>query len=296
MPKPTALLLGLLSIAACSSSSPETPYAAETLTPATDTLALFEPGNVSTDDIECCATFTPDGDTIYFSRRPAEGGVSTIMVVHRTESGWSSPEVASFSGSFWDGTPSLSPDGQRLFFQSGRPPEAGGLGGFDIWVVEREGEGWGEPRNVGPPVSTEHGEFFPSVTASGTLYFGATRPDSAGGDIYRSVLVDGRYQTPTALGPTINTPKHEWNPYVSPDETLLIFTSLDRTEDAPGGDDLYVSRRENGAWGPATLLAPPFSSSEGDMGPSLSPDRQALFLSTTRRGVSTRGIYSIQIR
>jgi hypothetical protein len=106
----------------------------------------------------------------------------------------------------------VSPDGARLFFISKRPPEDD----FDIWVVERSGNGWGEPRNLGAPVNTEGDELCPSAASDGTLYFSSCgRTDSRGRcDLYRARFRDGQYLEPENLENRsthrLPKPTHSW--------------------------------------------------------------------------------------
>ena len=74
--------------------------------------------------------------------------------------------------------PSLSPDGQTLYFTSDMP---GGVGGMDIWKVEREGAGWGVPENLGGIVNTTRDEAFPTMRHNDTLYFSSNGHLGLGG-------------------------------------------------------------------------------------------------------------------
>jgi hypothetical protein len=56
-------------------------------------------------------------------------------------------------------------------------------------MVERKGEGWGEPRNLGAPINSPGAEWFPTLAADGTLYFGSDWEGGKGGtDLWRSRL------------------------------------------------------------------------------------------------------------
>ena len=73
----------------------------------------------------------------------------------------------------WESQPTLSSDGNILFFASDRP---GGYGGSDIWMSERDANGnWQEPVNLGPIINTKGNERSPFLhTDSRTLYFSGT--------------------------------------------------------------------------------------------------------------------------
>src|ERR1700754_2246241 len=86
--------------------------------------ALFGANVISTEDDEIGCTFSPDGNTCFFTKRtPATISSSTYVICYsrRTGGGWSEPVIASFSGRYKDFCPFISPDGSQLFFISNRP-------------------------------------------------------------------------------------------------------------------------------------------------------------------------------
>src|SRR5689334_7546162 len=97
--------------------------------------ALFAPGVISTADMELNAAFTPDGRTLYFTKRTPKAQFWTILVSSLKGSRWSTPRVAEFSGQYADFDPFVSPDGSQLFFNSNRPAPGKTKNDFDIWVV-----------------------------------------------------------------------------------------------------------------------------------------------------------------
>jgi hypothetical protein len=247
--------------------------------------ALFAEGMITTPDDEMDAGFTPDGRTIYFTKDHI-GQRLGVIVVSRFEGGrWTPPEVASFSGRYTDYDPSVTADGSKLYFASNRPVNpAGGTArkDFDIWVVERSGSGWGEPRNVGAPVNTDQDEFYPTTAADGTLYFSATRPDGKGrSDIYRARWRDGRFDAPENLGAGVNSPAVEVDGAVAPDQSFIVFASFGRPDDL-GGGDLYMSRQVNGVWTPAVHLGAGVNSTSREYCPVVTPDAKYLFFTSFR--------------
>ena len=133
---------------------------------------VVAPGVVSTPAVEHGAAFSPDGDTMYFTRSTsawgAGGGTSTILVSRLANGEWTNPVPAPFSGDHDDSSPFVSPDGRRLYFVSQRPPPAGSNGGGrDVWVYPLDAGSGGEPRFVGGDVNTPGHEYSPVVTASG---------------------------------------------------------------------------------------------------------------------------------
>lgn len=243
---------------------------------------LFGRGTISTGDMELNAAFTPDGRTVYFTKRSPRPQFWAIMVSHLRGGRWSTPEVAEFSGQFNDFDPFISPDGSKLYFSSNRPVDGGPKTDFDIWVVERTGAGWGPAKHLDAPVNTPAQEFYPTVTRDGTLYFSSTREGGSGaGDIYRARLEGDRYAAPENLGDSVNAKNFDGDPYVAPDESYLVFVSYGR----PGGSgdgDLYVSFRRNGVWSRAENLGPEINSGALDFCPIVSPDGKWLFFTSER--------------
>ncbi len=252
---------------------------------------LFQPGLVSTPLDELNAAFTPDQKDLFWSVNSVQGaqGMGVIVVSHRGAGGnFGKPEVASFSGQYSDYDPFVTPDGKKLFFISNRPKGAATWNpqDFDIYVVERQGSGWSEPQPVGAPVNSDAPEYYPSVAANGDLFFSTTRPGSKSFDIFRSKLVDGRYQDPENLGEAVNGTANtaEIDNYVAPDESFIVFAA-----GRPGGigsQDLYVSFNQNGSWTPSQLLPLGINSTAREYTPIGSPDGKYLYF-TSMRGFTT---------
>ena len=258
--------------------------------------ALLAEGRISTQDDEFGATFTPDGQTCYFTKRtPATLSSSTVIICvsHWKGGHWSQPELASFSGHYKDFNPSLSPDGATLFFISNRPVEGKKRGDTDIWVVRKSSNGWTEPENIGSPVNTAGYELGCAVAANGTLYFCSTGR-TGNLDLYCSRQLNGKYQQPESLGEAINTIYTETTPYIAPDESYILFASQGRTDAlvGPGANvsyprsDLYVSLRKDGKWTAAQNLGAEVNSDAEETNPWVSADGKTLYFTSERNFVS----------
>jgi Tol biopolymer transport system component len=246
------------------------------------TPALFGAGTISTGDMELNAAFTPDGRTLFFTKRSPKPQYWVIVVSHLRGGRWSAPEVAGFSGQYNDFDPFVSPDGATLYFSSNRPVDGRPKTDFDIWAVDRTAAGWGAPRHLDAPVNTAAQEYYPTVTRDGTLYFSSTRDGGAGaGDIYRATRVDGRYAEPENLGDSVNARNFDGDPYIAPDESYLLFVSYGRAGGS-GDGDLYLSVRRAGVWSRAENLGPGINSSALDFCPIVSPDGKTLFFTSER--------------
>jgi hypothetical protein len=246
---------------------------------------LFAPGVISTGDYDSHPALTPDGRDIYFLRLAPDFSRWTIMVSHFAGGRWSSPEVAPFSGRWQDADPSITADGQHLYFVSDRPIDANGARrpDHDIWVMDRTASGWGAPRHLPAPVNSETDEWYPIALGNGALYFGSQRPESAGaGDIYRAQPdTHGGYTVEKLKGP-VNTAAAEYEAFVTEDEQVMLLT-VSRRPDSLGDFDLYVSHRQaDGGWGEPINLGPEINSPARELSPKLTPDGRSLIWTSCR--------------
>ena len=137
-------------------------------------------------DEGACA-FTPDGKTMYLTQCPTDPvspRYATICTSKRTDASWgkSTPlEITKDTLSSY-AHPSISPDGEWLYFVSDMP---GGMGGLDIWRVRMNENGMGGVENLGAPINTAGDEMFPTFRPNGDLYFSSNgHPGMGGLDIF----------------------------------------------------------------------------------------------------------------
>jgi len=238
---------------------------------------IFAPDFISTDKNEVNSVFTPDGKEFYFSRfDPGKG--YTIMVTKEYSSGWSQPEVAPFSGSYSEVDMFISPDGKKLFYLSKRPIKDSGPSprGYQIWVMERKGTDWVNPKHLGDKINFGKRQLYPSVTNDGTIYFNSDINGFGKGDFFKSKFIDGNYEDPVNIGSVINSEYDETDPLIAPDESFLIFTSVNRP-DGFGSGDLYISfRNKNNSWGIPKNMGSAINTSSSEFAPILSPDGKYL--------------------
>ncbi len=261
----------------------ENPLAA--LVTISDQPQLLAPGFINTGLATRDVTMTPDGREIYFCTNTSGYSHAFILVTRYVDGAWTDPEVTSFSGhpGFMDLEPAISPDGQQLFFYSTRPVTDGAQEAQDIWVVQRQGDHWGEPSNLGFPVNTEASEFFPSVTADGTLYFCRADPATRRHAIFRSRLVDGQYAKPEKLPAEVNSGASQFNAWVSPLEDRLIVPVAGHPDNLGGVDYWLCRRNADDSWHTPVNLGPTVNDGSGQSwSPYISPDGENFFFMSSR--------------
>lgn len=254
---------------------------------------LFAPGLVNTGLPTRDIAWMPDGSEMYFTQMLPGFHRAAVFVVRRTERSWSQPEVASFSRDHRWRTlePCISADGKRLFFVTDRPADSRGDRPvpFAIWMADRQGAGWGEPKRLAEPVNGEGEAFFPSVTRDGTLYF--LRERGRERTLFRAPAIAGGYPRAEKLPGPLNQAPVQANPFVDPDERLLIIPMAGRA-DSLGGADYYVSfRKPDGSWTEPENLGAPVNSGDGqEYSAALSPDGKVLFFMSARPGPGLSGM------
>jgi Tol biopolymer transport system component len=251
--------------------------------------AVFAEGVISTGK-EFTVAFTPDGNSVYFTRADVEHHVSHVMRSRRVNGVWQAAERVSFSDDHWsDLDPAISPDGRRLFFVSTRPVAGKDPSkrDMDIWVSRRSADDWGTPEHIDAVNSTAK-EGSPTVDRKGNLYFFSDRgaqPNT--NSIYMSRYRHGRYESPVKLGANINTGPSDTSPSISPDGRTMLFYST-RTG-GNGKADIYISYFENGAWRAADNVGAPVNTEGFEYNPTISPDGKTLYFGRDRK------IYSIPV-
>lgn len=250
---------------------------------ASDTLSLLPSKLINTPNSERDFALSPDGRELFFTIQTQRAVFQTIFYSKKKKDGsWTTPVIAPFAGQYSDIEPAFSYDGQRIYFSSNRPLYGTATKDFDIWMVEKSKEGWSKPINLGAEINTVKDEFYPSVTKDGHIYFTAAYDRGIGKeDIYVARLINGRYEQPMPLDTAINTKFYEFNAFISPDESFILFTSYGRQNDK-GGGDLYMSKKDaHGKWLPARHLDF-LSSNKIDYCPFVSFDKKTLFFTSER--------------
>jgi Tol biopolymer transport system component len=241
-------------------------------------------GVISTPDDEFGGSFSPDGQTIYFDKTVSPHYLYTLCVSHFTGGKWGAPEVLPFSGEYRDSDPVLSPDGQTLYFASDRPVNGKPVKAFFIWTSKKTAAGWSEPVVMEGAVNSEGSQVFASVANNGNLYFTSDRKGEF--DIYRSRLVNGKYQEAEDLGPSVNSAGiSSLEAFIAADESYLLIGSFGR-QPGYGDSDIFISYNQNGAWTTPKNLGPVINTAAREYSPRVTADGKWLIF-TSERGMQT---------
>jgi dipeptidyl aminopeptidase/acylaminoacyl peptidase len=240
---------------------------------------VFAPGVVSKEGDQGRLFIAPGFSEIIYWDREAGSGKMRIISVLNTGGVWTKPRVLPFSEGYANMEPCLSPDGKKLFFVSNRPRSGKGEGEKlpDLWMVEKGGAGWGEPRNLGDPVNRLDIVVQPYMAADGELYFGGQQADGSARGIYVSRVSGGMFSEPEMLDPDLFD-RQVSGPCVSPNGRVLVVHA--RKEGGFGNWDLYASFRDaTGKWGALVNLGNVINTEAEEAGASFSPDGKYLFFS-----------------
>lgn len=203
-------------------------------------------------------TMSTDETEAYFSLQSPARELSVIMKIENKNGKWQQPEISKFSGQYTDLESFLSPDNLKLYFASNRPvsKDSTNTKDMDIWYVERDTKtsAWSEAKNIGAPINTKADEFYPAVASNNNLYFTTIKKDlESADDIFLSKWENNTYSEPKLLSEGVNTKGAEYNAFIAPDESYIIFGGW-RRPDGLGSGDIYISKNVNGEWTTAENL------------------------------------------
>jgi outer membrane protein OmpA-like peptidoglycan-associated protein len=191
-------------------------------------------------------TFDKSFKKVYFSRnhttKRGEGQfvdlVDRMQIYEATLDGksWTNIKILDFVDDDRDYChPSLTPDGQRLYFASNRK---GGQGGMDLYFVDKTPKGWTKPVNLGPSINSREDEVFPFIHENGSLYFSSDKGGGEGGlDLYIAEKRGNTFEYPLSMGSPFNSSKDDFGLIIDSAVKSGYFSS-DR-QGGKGQDDIY---------------------------------------------------------
>ncbi len=224
--------------------------------------------------------FSYDGKEMLFSRQnevESKYDGYDIMYTELENGKWSKPVITSFSSpGYGDLEAFFTPGGQQVFFNSKRPPL--GKKGWETWFVKREGDKWGTPELLGKPFGRV---CYTTFSRTGYMYY--TREDLT--ELYRASFANGKLGEPEKLGKNANFYKIQFNAFIAPDESYLIFSAMKNPENNKVYDLFICFKTKTGTWTKPVDLGPEINTSNKVSSPYVSPDGKYFFFSSDKSGV-----------
>ncbi len=203
---------------------------------------------------EGIVAFSPDGNTMYFSRESfyddtyvkdsiTKNKVSVLNLYKsiKLSDGWSDVDPLHFNNSNYSvKNPSVSTDGKILYFASDMP---GGYGNFDIYKATIAEDGsLGSAINLGQKVNTEGQEMFPYISSNGTLYFSSDGHLGLGGlDVFYTKEIDGKTAPIRNVGVPVNSNADDFAFNINEDSGKGFVSS--NRDGGLGSDDVYAIKK-----------------------------------------------------
>ncbi len=197
--------------------------------------------------------FSRDQNTIYFTRNNIVGGKVgkddegivrlKVFSAELVDNQWTALKGLPFNSDEYSvAHPTLSADGNSLYFSSDMP---GGAGGMDLYVSKMVNGRWSPAVNLGvyiPEINTESDEVFPFIHSDGTLYFSTNGHNGLGGlDVFYSKKIGETWGPITNMGYPINSINDDFG--ISLNEGKNFGYVASNREGGAGNDDIYSFKR-----------------------------------------------------
>ena len=201
---------------------------------------------------EGIVSFTPDGNTAYFTRESyyedeyqkdslnnTKYSQLYIYKATKLKDSWDTFESLEINDvNFSNKNPMVSPDGKHLYFSSNMP---GGFGLYDLYKAEINDDGsLGKVENLGQKINTEGQEAFPFVTGENMIYFSSDGHLGLGGlDVFYSKNVDDKWSNSKNVGIPVNSGADDFAFMIKEENG---YVSSNRTGGV-GKDDIYAVKK-----------------------------------------------------
>lgn len=243
--------------------------------------------NINTSFPEVKPLISPDGKTLFFSRRNSpeniqgEKDFQDIWVSHMDESGeWTTATNLgnTVNDKFANAICAISPDGKMgVFYNTYSKLE------HPLAKATLHNNQWTKPQPIiikNYYNYNEYSDFF-TCFKTNVLFMAIERDDSHGDqDIYISLMDDhGNYSEPINLGNMINTTHADFAPFLAADGKTLFFASYGHK--GLGGSDIFMSQRLDDSWtkwGAPVNLGPEVNTKNNETYFSLTGDFRYIYL------------------
>jgi len=255
-----------------------------------DSARIFGEGTISTGDFVFNASFTPNGNTVFFSKAAINWNYIAIFFSEKTAAGWSAPKAVEFTGVYRDTDPFVSADGKHLYFASDRPVNGAPFKDYDYhyFYVELNGDKVvSQPVLFSLPLPEGIKANYMSFADNGDAYFHSS-DGKTDADIYVCKFKDGKYLPPEAL-PFNDKKFTDFDAMIARDESFIIFCSPNRA--GIGVTDLWISFKKDTSWTAPINLGPKINTKGADGAPGMSPDNKKLYFTSYREVLAARPVY-----
>ena len=215
------------------------------------------PEGVNSAYAELGPLISPDGSTLYFSRRNHPQNIGgkddkeDIWVSRRTASGWGAASNIGrpLNNESYNFVSSVTPDGNMLLLGNVYLPDGEMEAGASFTVRNPDGS-FSEPEPIKirrDKNKSDQVDYFLS-TSGRVLIVSEQRDKGYGGrDLFVSFQNDeGVWSEPENLGPAVNTAADEFAPFLAADNRSLYFSTSGRP--GYGAEDIFLARRINDGW------------------------------------------------
>lgn len=170
--------------------------------------------------------------------------------------------------------PVITPDGRYMYFSSLVRSE------FDkenIYLTNQVNYVWSEPVQISE-LCTDRNESLGSLSQDGnTAYlFGYYHKTNTNGDIYQSILKNGRWGKPEMIK-EVSSKFYDLQPFVWRDKVMFLTSNRDGLND---NYDIFVSEFKNGLWSQPVNLGLSINTTYDEQSPFLSADGKYLYFAS----------------
>lgn len=230
------------------------------LTPSADSISVVNLGNtINTKFDEYYPSIHGNDEELQFTRKT--NGVDEDFYVAYRDSLCEWTKVVDkgipFNTSKDEGAHFISMDRNYMFYMrcGNQRTNTATMGGCDLYMAYRQGDGWTEAEPFGATINTAYYEGMPCLSGDNKkLYFASDKPGGYGGmDIWVTTFENGLWQIPQNLGPEVNTPFDEIAPFLAIDGKTFYFSS--NGHPGFGGFDVFTTyKKSDSSWAPVVNM------------------------------------------
>jgi len=241
---------------------------------------IFAPGIVSTEKNEhSAAIFSKDGNELFWSYYTK--GNHIIMFMKQEKDGWTKPAELLKNCRYRMGNPFFSADWTKLIYFSDRKEKRDdGTLNIDFWYMEKQDDVWCNAQLLIFLPNSNKWQLNGCQTANGNFYF-TSKVDEKNMEfqLYISTYNGKNWEPAKPLDDCLNESAINWTPYVSPDESYIIFSSdREGVNDGFNACDLFISFKDhNNKWITPINMGCNINTNELERFPWVSPDGKYLF-------------------